>query len=268
MVKAVLPVIVLLGAWVPSTANAQVIEGRVSDAVNGDAVGLSAVIVLDAERSPVEMTAADVDGRYTVTVPGPGEYYLVVERLGYFENESPLLAIEGEGPFRADFEMRPEPFRLDPLEVTVRNEELEDYLTLEFGLHPATLKGYRSIQGIRLAEAQLKADDNTDLLRELYIPVTHGQQVCIGTFGAGAALPERMGYERTRAATEAQGGAVDAGASCGALYVDGIRCRNEHIENIDRSRIGVVIVLPGVVRLYTRDFDWTFRPGGRTGACG
>lgn len=260
--------LVLLMLAGPAAAAAQVIEGRITDAENGAPVGLSAVVLLDAERRPVEMAAADVDGRYSITVPGEGAYYLFVERLGYFENESPLLGIEGEGPFRADFEMRPEPFRLDPLEVTVNNEELEDYLSLEFGVHPATLEGYRAIQGVRLAEAQAKARDNTDLLRWLYIPIIHGRQVCIGTFGAGSDLPPRMGYERTQAAADAQGQPVDPASSCGALYVDGIRCRNEHIEQIDRSRIGVVVVLPGVVRLYTRDFDWSFRPGGRTGACG
>lgn len=254
---------VALAVWAPVQLAGQEIRGQVVDAANGASVGLAAVVLLDADRTPLDMVAADVEGFYQMPVPGAGEYYLFVERLGYFENESPLLAIGESGVFGADFELRPEPFRLDPLEVTVNNETLEDFLTLEFGMHPASVPGYRAIQGVRLAEAQLKAADNTDLLRWLYIPVSHGREVCVGSYGRGTALPERMGYQRVMAASAS----ADPTTQCGALYLDGILCRNEHIESIDRSKVAVVVVTRGVVRLYTRDFDWTFRPAGNAGAC-
>lgn len=250
----------------PADSSAQAIQGRVTDAENGAAVGLAAVIVLDATRDPILMAGADVEGFYSIELPEAGEYIIVVERLGYFENESPLVAIAAEAVLSADFELRPEPFRLDPLEVVVENEALEDFLTLEYGIHPATMPGFRSYQGIRLAEAKLKAADNTDLLRELYIPISHGREVCVGTFGAGTELPERMGYERVMAAQDASN-SVDPRRQCGQLILDGIRCRNEHIEEIPMDQIAVVVTVPGEVRLYTRDFDWTFKPGGAAGSC-
>lgn len=246
------------------TLEAQVISGRVIDSENGAGVGLAAIIVLDPDRTPLLMRAADAAGIFRVDLPGPGEYYLVMERLGYFGTESPLLAVQADRNYAVDFEMRPEPIRLDPLEVSVSNERLEDYLSLEFGVHPATLRGYRVIQGTRLAEAKLKAEDNTDLLRWLYIPVSHGERVCVGTFGAP--LPARMGYERTMARAEAAAN-VDPERQCGAIYVDGIRCRNDHLEEIDIDHIAVVVTLEGAVHLYTRQFEWAFRPGSATGAC-
>ena len=170
-----------------------------------------------------------------------------------------------DGRYAVDFEMRPEPIRLDPLEVSVSNEKLEDFLTLEFGVHPATLRGYRAIQGTRLERAKLDAEDNTDLLRKLYIPVSHGAEVCVGTFGAP--LPARMGYERTMARAEATGRVDDPRQQCGAIYVDGLRCRNEHLEQIDMDRIAVVVTLQNAVHLYSRAFDWTFRPGSPAGGC-
>lgn len=261
------PVLAALALVAPLTASAQELRGRVVDSENGVPVGLAAVFVLDAAREPVVTGAADVDGYYQVQLPSAGEYILIVERLGYFETESPLLAVSGDGVFGADFEMRPEPFRLDPLEVVVENEALEDFLTLEFGVHPATIMGYRSVQGVRLVEAKLKAEDNTDLLRWLYIPISHGRDVCVGTFGAGTELPERMGYERTMAATEAASASVDPRRQCGRLSLDGFECRNEHIEEIPMDQIAVVVTIPGEVRLYTRDFDWTFKPGGAAGSC-
>lgn len=252
----------------PCAAAAQEIRGRVIDSENGAPVGLAAIFVLDAERDPVVAGGADVEGFYSIQLPAAGEFIVIVERLGYFETESPLVAIPDDGVLSADFEMRPEPFRLDPLEVVVQNEELEDFLTLEFGVHPATIPGYRSIQGFRLAEAKLKAEDNTDLLRWLYIPISHGRAVCVGTFaaGGGAELPKRMGYERVMAAQDVSN-SVDPRLQCGQLILDGIPCRNEHIDEIPMDQIAVVVTVPGEVRLYTRTFDWTFKPGGAAGSC-
>ena len=63
------------------------------------------------------------------------------------------------------------------------------------------------------------------------------------------------------------GSAVTGGERlCGQLFVNDLRCPNEHIEAFDMDRIAVVVLLGGSVRLYTRDFDWTFDPN-RGGAC-
>jgi hypothetical protein len=245
--------LVLVSSAVPTRTTGQEIRGRVVDANNEAAVGFAGVFVLDVRRNVLVSTAADTAGFYTVEAPGSGEYILFAQRLGYFENETPLVALEAGGVYGIDFELRPEPFRLDPLDVVVRNEELDRYLRLETGVNPNSVFGYRAYQGVRLEEARLRAHDNTDLLRELYIPVSHGMEgVCVGAIGMG--LPER--------------GPGDAGGErlCGSLFVNDLRCPNEHIESIDMDEIAVVVLLGGSVRLYTRTFDWTFNPN-RGGAC-
>jgi hypothetical protein len=171
----------------PVTLEAQEIHGRLVDAENGVPVGLAGVFLLDRERELVVGSASDTAGYYAITAPEAGEYYLYVQRIGYFENETPLFAAAADGAYSVGFEMRPEPFRIDPIGVTVRNEELERFLTLEFGRNPNSLLGYRAYQGIRVQEAKLKAEDNTDFLRELYIPVSHGFQVCVGSIYRGHA---------------------------------------------------------------------------------
>lgn len=226
---------------------AQEVRGRLIDADNRQPVALAGVFLLDRDRELVRGAATDTAGYYTIEAPGPGEYILFAQRLGYFENETPLLDLESGRTYGADIEMRPEPFRLDPLEVTVRNEELERHLTLELGVNPNSVLGYRAYQGIRLQEAKLKAHDNTDFLRWLYVPVTHGPEVCVGSIYVG--LPER------------RAGSAGGERQCGNLMVDGYRVPNEHIESIELDRIVVVVLFPGQVRLYTREFDWTFRPG-------
>lgn len=226
---------------------AQQIQGRVVDASSGAPVGLAGVFLLDAERAVVIGSSTDAAGYYRIEAPEAGDYYLFVQRLGYFENETPLLAVGPDGPYGVNVEMRPEPIRLDPLEVAVRNERLERFLTLDLGVNPNSLFGYRAIQGLRLQEAKLKARDNTDLLRWLYIPISHGRLVCINA--GGRPLPERGG---NRNLGERQ---------CGKLTVDGFVVRNEHIESVDFDRIAVVVTLPGEVRLYTREFEWDYRSG-------
>lgn len=242
--------------------DAQEIRGRVVDANNGAPVGLAGVFLLDAERKLVESVGADTAGFYVVQTPGAGEYLLYAQRLGYFENETPLVAVEAGGVYGIDFELRPEPFRLDPLEVVVRNEELTRYLTLELGVNPNSVLGYRAYQGIRLEEAKLKAHDNTDLLRELFVPVEHGiQGVCVGSIGMR--VPERPPASLRRDLASAGSGGERL---CGQLFVNDVRCPNEHVEEFDMDRIAVVVLLGGAVRLYTRDFEWNFDPN-RGGAC-
>jgi len=255
MQRCAILLVTLLLLSVAPPLEAQEIRGRILDATNGAPVGMAGVFLLDSERNPVSRGASDIAGFYVIEAPGAGEYYLYVQRLGYFENESPLIAVSAEAQYALDIEMRPEPFRLDPIDVTVRNEELEHFLTLKWGVNPKTIRGYRAIQGVRLQEAKLRAVDNTDLLRWLYIPISHGIKVCVGSLGPGARGPLPWGLSNEQRAKA-------AGRPCGSLYLDDHRYQNEHIEEIDMDRIGVVVVVDGAVHLYTREFEWTMRPGG------
>lgn len=240
----------------PTALFGQTVQGRLVDSENGEPVKLAGVFVLDTDRGVVVGAASDTAGFYSVTAPDAGEFYLYVQRIGYFENETPLFRAEVDRTYSVDIEMRPEPFRIDPLDVTVRNEELEQFLTLEFGMNPNSLYGYRAYQGTTVQQAKLNAEDNTDFLRELFIPVSHGRLVCIGTF-MGRGMPSRNGLQFQEE--------DDDQSRCGGLYIDGYSYPNEHIEDIELESIAVVVTLPGQVRLYTREFDWTMKPGGGGG---
>ena len=56
-----------------------------------------------------------------------------------------------------------------------------------------------------------------------------------------------------------ESGATQQGRGCGSLYVDDRKIPNEHIEDVDMSQVAVVVTLPGTVRMYTYEFDWSFR---------
>ena len=223
--------------WV-GAAEAQVVRGTVVDGSNGAAVPLAGVFLLDRDRSVVVQTMSDSLGRYVLEAPGPGDYVLAGQRLGYVQMASALLAL-GEDTYELDLELEPDPFQFDPLEVTVRNKVLVEWFRFEAGVNPNTVFGYRAIQGADLMAARQKARDNTDMLRWLYVPVSHGREACVGWRMSD--LP-RPGDEPT-------------GPPCGRLWLDGRPVPVEHIETIDRWQVAVVVVLPPDVYLFTREFD-------------
>lgn len=253
--------------------SAQTVRGSVLDATNGHPVPTAGVYLLDRERRTLTVAMADSLGRWALTVPDSGAYFLVAERFGYRDTESPLLALSGTRDYAVDLELRPEPLGLGPLTVTVRNEQVVEWLTREFGGNPSAAFGFRLLQGDRLAEAKAKGGMKpTETLRWLYVPVRHGGE-CVsinvvpraetltfrgprgGAFAApGAPPPATRSMEQIRSDFE------ERGSDCGSLWVNDRSVPNEQLERIDLSSIAVIVALPGSVRMYTYDFDWSFRP--------
>ena len=217
--------------------SAQEISGRALDAANGTPVALAEVELLDSANVRVAATTSNSFGRFVLTASVAGGYHVVIRRIGYVDMRSPLVMLTGGKRYDIDFEVEPEPFRLEGVEVTVENEKRDHWLRREFRAHPNSIRGFRLIQGARLAEAKGKSDDNTELLRWLYIPVSHGRRVCVlGLFD-----------------------------QCGQLYVDGRRVLNEHIDTYDMESVVAVVTIGrggagrgagGRVYLFTRDFKW------------
>jgi Carboxypeptidase regulatory-like domain len=228
---AIAALLELLGAL---QVTAQEIRGRVVDALSGAAVSTAGVFLLGEDREQVAVSIADSAGRFLLRVPRPGRYYLRAQRLGYEELESPLVQTTRDVAYEVDLEMTPEPVGLDPFTVVVRNEQMTDWLRLRLGVHPNALFGFRAFQGEQLGAAKLKSDDNTEMLRWLFIPISHGRRVCL----------------------------VSPIDGCGRLYVDNIWMPNEHIDSIDMESIVAVVtfIRPPSVWLFTAAFDWGRRP--------
>ena len=227
-------------------AEAQVLRGRIVDATNQAAIPLAGALLLDRDQNPVGEAVADSLGRFVLEAPEAGEYYLVGHSLGYSQTISSLLAV-GTGEYDLELELEPDPFQFDPLEVTVQNEELVDWFRLNFQTNPNVIPGFRAIQGADLEAARLRAKDNTDMFRWLYIPVSHGRIPCVGYGGAR--------FNRDTKTMEPVG--------CGKLFVDGYELPVEHLETMDARSIAVVVVVPPSVMVFTRGYEWGFTPGRR-----
>lgn len=232
VVARVLCVLAALTCFLARDAVAQELRGRTVDAVAGSPVAFGEVALLADDGVPVAATVADSAGRFVLHAPVAGEYRVVVYPYGYEELRSPLMVLEEGGAYEIDVEVQPLPVSLPGLEVSVVNEERTiQWLRRAWGGNPRAMKGFRLIQGARMEEAKSRSDDNTEMLRWLYIPVSHGRRVCV----------------------------LSLFDKCGQLYVNGRRVPNEHIDSIDLSSIAVVVTIGlarGSVHLFTHDFDW------------
>ena len=259
-----------LAAW-PGASAAQQLSGRVVDVTNGAGVSTAAVRLVDEAREHVALAIADSIGRYFLTVPDSGAYVIVVQRFGYVDFESPLLAISNRRDYDLDLELQPQPLGLGGVTVTVRNEQLIDWLRLELGFNPVQAFGFRVLQGDRLEEAKARAGNApTETLRWLYIPVSHGGCVSINHMPRAAPLP-RWGSQRADAplfdgppsgivdSRRTDGGGTGSSSCGGSLVLNDRVIPNELIDTVDMSSVAVVVTLGSSVRLYTYDFDWSFR---------
>jgi len=244
-------------------ASAQTIRGRVVDEANGSPVPMAGVYLLDAGRGVVSSALSDELGMYVLAVNNGGEFILRVQRLGYFETESPLLEVSGEHPYTVDLSVRPEPIRIQGLEVEVQMERQNSWANdrLRFtdprwgSGDPAAAYGFRLITGMRLEEAKLRSKDSLDLLRWVYVPIYNSMDgMCVQTRpkftrgGGGLA----MGVHDPPAPTP----------QCGAVALDGQPLQPEHVESIDFRTIHAVMIVGGTMHLMTVDFEQRFRESG------
>ena len=77
-----------------SPANAQTVQGRVTEAGSGTPVAGAIVVLVDENGTRQVATLADAAGEYRVTGPAAGTYRLRVERVGYEASTSAPVRVE------------------------------------------------------------------------------------------------------------------------------------------------------------------------------
>jgi hypothetical protein len=241
-------------------AEAQTIRGRVVDQANGGPVAMAGVFLLAPGRNVVSSALADTLGRYILKVPEGGEYILRVQRLGYFETESPLLAVAGDRPYDVDLSVRPEPIHIEGLEVEVQAERQNSwardrlrYMDPRWGAgNPAESFGFRLITGLRLEEAKIRSDDTLDLLRWVYVPIYDGMDgMCVQVrpnFDRGGGLRAMEGHDVAPPIPQ-----------CAPVYLDGQPLQPEHVAGLDFRGINAVMVVGETLHLMTVAFEQRFQ---------
>jgi hypothetical protein len=198
------PVVVCTVAWLagtPVNLPAQVITGRVLELGSDRPVPAVSVTVVAAGRS-LFGTEADSVGSFRVAVPGAGWYSLRVGRIGYASVTSDSLEVGPREDVEVTIRLSVEAFRLEPLLVVERREEVRPRSELERRLE----SGRRSGLGVFITREALDsttAQTVTALLSRMPflrlgrddLPITISRGGCTPTLylnGARFQLAERL----------------------------------------------------------------------------
>jgi hypothetical protein len=222
--------LLLLLLLLPARSAAQTLIGRVLDQSNDRPVAGATVALVSPEGAERGRVLTDVGGRFTLTPPEGGEYQLLASGLGYYETQSPLLALVADGRASIDLALVPEPIGLEGLEVSV--EESASEMLWELGLTPAALGG-RWIDRPAIDAIPAKRDvgtiiemssvPGTRVVRMENVTETDGDiGLCIGL---------------------ARGRTQDGRNMCAVIMLDGVPVTRQHALQIDPDAIESIAVL-------------------------
>lgn len=141
----------------------QTVRGRLLEIGTDRPVLLGRVALVDTTFTPVEQTLTDHEGRFELTAPGPGAYWVVADRIGYQPSIDGILEL-GEGGFiEVAYRIRPRPIELEGITATAERERIERRLDLA-GFYNRRNAGFGDFIGPEELERRPPVDSR-DLLR-------------------------------------------------------------------------------------------------------
>ena len=118
--RVVGPLVAIVAVLVlPSAAAAQRISGTVREADGGRLISGGFVSLLDQSGMAVEADFTAAAGAFSFRAPGPGEYRIRVERIGYAEWVTGPYAVAAGQALAITVEVPRQPVRLGDLRVEV-----------------------------------------------------------------------------------------------------------------------------------------------------
>jgi len=107
----------------PSALPAQTLAGRLLDASAGTPIALGRVSLADLDGDPVVFTVADTEGFFSLTAPGPGDFWVSAQSLFYWDFADGPVTLSSSDTILVEFRLTPHPTQLD--ELVVRGEPPE-----------------------------------------------------------------------------------------------------------------------------------------------
>lgn len=134
--SALLAISAALGtlAAAPSTASAQarqdsvLLQGQVVEEETGDPIAFVALTMLDRQGRIIGRAEGDRQGRFSYVARNRAGLGIRVERIGYQDNETPLLWFDGYDFYQVEIRMDREAVLLAPLEITARRSQKSSVL--------------------------------------------------------------------------------------------------------------------------------------------
>lgn len=251
------PALLLVGATLAAAggASAQVVRGRVVDALTGDPVPGATLALVDIAGDIVRATDSDASGHFQLRAPAAGFFSVQADGLGYASFRSDPVSLVDDGVVDVRLRLGVEAIPLAPF-VVLADSQIGGGRAADFDRRrrDPSLSGY--FVGAEEIERRPMATPS-QLLRavpgvDLY-PVQTGDN----PFGLDRGLIYLPG---------ARGGSLRPGACLAQLFVNGIAMRQteDGLVSVDDVLEGAKIV---GVEVYTRAFAAPLEFRG-TGECG
>jgi hypothetical protein len=121
--SALLLTAALLLGGLPSPIQAQSLRGRVLDVATREPVPGAAIRLLALDSQQVAAALADDSGFFTVPAPGPGEFLVAADRIGYAPSTSGPVRLRAGGFAAVTISLQPRAIALDSVGVQVEAED-------------------------------------------------------------------------------------------------------------------------------------------------
>jgi len=216
----------------PSPIHAQTLLGRVLDEARESPVTGALVVLLDREGEERAQALSGIDGRFTLTPPENGEYYLDVTRIGYQPTRSPLLALSVEGTTPIEVMMQPAPIGLEGFEVEVDPVSRASEDLRISGVEPSDL-GQRWITQSDIEAVPIKSDIGSILERQSIggMRIIRPENLTTGSDDMGLCVSQ----QRARTFT-----GMDR---CALIVLDGMPIRGDQALALDPESVAAMALL-------------------------
>ncbi len=167
-----LAVTLLLAATSPVAAQEDTLSARIQgvllDEQTGGPVSVGLVQLVSARGETVASVESDTEGRFSIQTPGPAEYRLRVERVGYQTKESGSFSIPPGYVLSVQIQLSPAPLPLDSVWVTGRRRALKPTEQLILGRLLDYESGEPIAQGtVSLLKAYGRGAADVDLVEDV-----------------------------------------------------------------------------------------------------
>lgn len=150
---ALLVMLLLLVGSAP--LGAQVVRGKVMDDRNGEVLGATEVVLVDAVGRSVARARTDARGEFSLSVPGEGSYRVRATRLGYRDFSTEVGQVGGHVSLTLQIRLPTGTVAIDPLVVTARQARFREAATEVRGVEGFAARR-RSARGVFLAREQIE----------------------------------------------------------------------------------------------------------------
>ena len=103
----------------PPSLSAQTLSGRLLDGRNGRPIDLGIMVLFTEEGDSVGLGVTTPEGRFSITAPEPGSFFLIASAWGYPDHKEGVFDLGEGASMEIEFRISPRPVELDEILVSV-----------------------------------------------------------------------------------------------------------------------------------------------------